>query len=388
VGAAAVAAALGAIADATGNQDLGKAATALGDVAGGATTAGSVAAGLAPTLAGEAAAETGAGVGVGAGAGAAFAPIAGMLIATSIANLIKPGSAPDLSDIWTVGGTDFKGKSKIASAQKTEAAQSWDKSQKTMEDALTAAQAAQKGDITDPAQLRQIGDALMKGETSYYLPDETPNGARIMGKEIGPSTYITGANRPDAMQPFNQGMQTWLALNKALIDQGQPGLTITPDMAAATGIDKPTFGTVTDPNTGMLIDPSQLTPDQWAAAAQWGPAGPPPNMGNYGVIVDPSSPEYQAWLNKAFLAYEQAGGMPTGQWPTPAPVDPTAAAAVEALGGASGTGGVTASGLDKNVPPPPAAAAAPTAIDALTSPTVMMGELPSGLDKNVMPAAA
>lgn len=76
-GAGVVAALLGLLAQQTGDENLGKAAQALGAVASGATTAGAVTTAIAAPAA----------AGIGTAAGAAFAPIAAMMIASMISGL-------------------------------------------------------------------------------------------------------------------------------------------------------------------------------------------------------------------------------------------------------------------------------------------------------------
>ena len=93
-GAGAVAALLGILAQQTGSTELAMAAEALGGAASAVTTGASIASAV----------GAGASAGIGAAAGAAFAPVAVMTLAMSIANMIEPGSAPEISDIWMNGG--------------------------------------------------------------------------------------------------------------------------------------------------------------------------------------------------------------------------------------------------------------------------------------------
>ena len=104
--AAAVSAVLSILAQETGNQDLAMAAQALG-MAGSATSTGlavgSALTGAAPAAAGVAGGTAGTGLaittaGLGTALGAGLAPVAAGLLASEIANLISPGSAPSLSD--------------------------------------------------------------------------------------------------------------------------------------------------------------------------------------------------------------------------------------------------------------------------------------------------
>jgi hypothetical protein len=102
------------------------------------------------------------------------------------------------------------------------------------------------------------------------------------------------------MRPFNQGMAEALGINQYLLGQGQPGLTIPQTLIDATGIAQPT-----NQSQYNMIGPDAFVPD-------WGPGGPPP--------ADLNSPAGQAWLNRNWVAYETAGGMPTTEWsPTPTP---------------------------------------------------------------------
>jgi hypothetical protein len=87
----------------------------LGSLAGGAAGLGSAigsggamaGAGITGTAGGVAGAGAGGGLAAGAaGAGAALAPVAAAMIAFSIANMLDPGSAPDISDLWTGGRLD------------------------------------------------------------------------------------------------------------------------------------------------------------------------------------------------------------------------------------------------------------------------------------------
>jgi hypothetical protein len=125
-GAAAAAAILGLIAQATGDPEIAKAAQAAGMGVGAlglGSTGASLASSLAPLLGTvTAAAPTGVAAGLGTGAatglatggaaglgtaaGAAFAPVAAGMLAASIANMINPDSAPEISDLWTGGKSD------------------------------------------------------------------------------------------------------------------------------------------------------------------------------------------------------------------------------------------------------------------------------------------
>lgn len=105
---AAVSAILGLIASETGSKELGQAAAALGMAVSGVTTAVAVGAAVTTGTAfgTAAAASAGAALGVSVGAGAAMLPVAVMLLAFSIGNMIEPGSMPEISDIWTGGKLD------------------------------------------------------------------------------------------------------------------------------------------------------------------------------------------------------------------------------------------------------------------------------------------
>lgn len=98
-GAGAAAAVLGLIAQATGNQDLAKAAQSLGAAGSAAGTADAVATAVPAGVAGAAVPAT-------AAVGAAAAPVAAMTLGWSIANMLNPGSAPDVGDLFTGGRPD------------------------------------------------------------------------------------------------------------------------------------------------------------------------------------------------------------------------------------------------------------------------------------------
>lgn len=158
--AAVLSAALGQIAQSTGDPTLAKAAQAAG-IAGNAIGLGATAAAIPGMIAAPAA------VGIGSAAGAAFAPAAAGILAWEIANMIEPGSAPNFMDMFTGGRVDpylMFGKRLGQQLNKT------DTNLATLNKALPYAQSKEElGQILN--QFRQS----VRGEQYSWYGDDTPS---------------------------------------------------------------------------------------------------------------------------------------------------------------------------------------------------------------------
>ncbi len=234
--------------------------------------------------AGGAAAGGAASEAAGALSGAAGAVMLPIALTGIIAQLFGTPGIDPISGIAEAFGSEKAGTSKQTTAFRTQAAQMNDLYSADIQNALSQYAGAQG--VTDPTQLRAIGDALMGGLTQYYRTGSLGQGA---------SSYQSPTAQAFASQANNQAMSDWLGLNQYLLSQGQPGLTVDPTMAQAVGIAPPGGG---------------LGPY---------PGAPTTTFGNMATI-DTNSPLYQPWLNQAFRGYEQAGGMGITPWGTLGPV--------------------------------------------------------------------
>lgn len=224
----AVSAALALAAMLTGNQTVGKAAGAVGA---GASLAGDVGA-ITGAAAGGIGEATAAGAGVGgaisAGSAAAGGGLAGLasavagplavvtapLLFASIAHLagVDPGSL-DIADMFG-GGFDTAGSSQRTTARRIAGGQAAYNDVQQIDAATAAVDQARSQNVTDPAQLRALGDELMAARSTVFSGDPRFNEGQA-------SVDAKVANLD----------QQWMAINNYLTSTGQPALQINPNYA-------------------------------------------------------------------------------------------------------------------------------------------------------------
>lgn len=223
----AVSAALALAAMLSGNPDVSKAAGGVGALTGIISDVGAVT-GAAAGAIGEAGIGAGVGGAIAAGSEAAGAGLAGLasavagplavvtapLLFASIAHLAgaDPGSL-DISDMFG-GGFDTIGSSKRTTQRRIAGGQAAFNDVQQIDAATAAVDQARTQNVTDPTQLRALGDELMAARSTVFSGDPRFNEGQA-------SVDAKVANLD----------QQWMAINNYLTSTGQPALQINPNYA-------------------------------------------------------------------------------------------------------------------------------------------------------------
>lgn len=335
-GGGAVSAALALAAMLTGNKQVGTAASAVGDAASIVGDIGALTGEAAGAIGEATAAGAGVGGAVGAGAAAAGGGLAGLgaalagplavvtapLLFASIAHLagVDPGSL-DIADMFG-GGFDTAGSSKRTTARRISGGMDAFNDVQVIDQATQAASDARAKGVTDPTQLRALGDEIMQARSSVFSGDPRFNeGQASVDKKLGNLE------------------QQWLSINQYLTSKGEPGLTVGTNWAQSMGLGlPPNASTLQNTDKGDLslqdsapatVDPDVMSflgldPKGSYTVGQINTFLQHPEIQNR---MNPSSPEMQALYQKQLLAKL---GAPSQLWGASAPATtggPPAAAA-------------------------------------------------------------